>query len=281
MQRNIPLDQVGQWSRAIAAAVIANSPEELASRFACGARALIDSDRTYVGIYRRDEQSVTIDAGGIDRWNRDYDSRLFRLDPFFQTFLETQRDFVLPLAAFDAVTFHSSPYYRDFYAPSASVDEITGVFNLDHRTAAFFTFLRTRDKAMFGAAELDAVQAVGEATRIVLDRLHSLWRGQEMSDAAGRRFALLSSREREIAELLLCGGCAKSISRRLAISPGTVRNHIKKIYPKLGVHSQVELLALARESGLSLPHGSLPGDDPRPHAVLQAQNFGVAGVHDE
>ena len=65
MQRNIPLDQVGQWSRAIAAAVIANSPEELASRFACGARALIDSDRTYVGIYRRDEQSVTIDAGDV------------------------------------------------------------------------------------------------------------------------------------------------------------------------------------------------------------------------
>ena len=281
MQRNIPLDQVGQWSRAIAAAAIASSPEELASRFACGARALIDSDLTYVGIYRRDGASVTIDAGGIDRWNRDYDAHLFRLDPFFQTFLETQRDFLLPLAVFDPAAFRCSPYYRDFYEPSESVDEITGVFNLDRRTAAFVTFLRMRGKATFGAAELDAVQAVGEATRVVLGRLHSLWHGQEASASAGRRFAPLSRREREIAELLLCGGCAKSISRRLAISPGTVRNHIKKIYPKLGVHSQVELLALARDGDIAALHGSLPADDPRPHAVLQAQHLGVAGMHDE
>ncbi|MBN8912361.1 MAG: LuxR family transcriptional regulator [Rhizobiales bacterium] len=281
MQRNIPLDQVGQWSRAIAAAATANSPEELASRFACGARALIDSDLTYVGIYRREGASVTIDAGGIDRWNRDYDAHLFRLDPFFQTFLETQRDFLLPLAVFDPTAFRRSPYYRDFYEPSESVDEITGVFNLDRRTAAFVTFLRMRGKATFGTAELDAVQAVGEATRVVLDRLHGLWYGQEASDTAGRRFALLSRREREIAELLLCGGCAKSISRRLAISPGTVRNHIKKIYPKLGVHSQVELLALARDGEVAALHGSLPADDPRPDAVLKAQNLGVAGMHDE
>ena len=281
MQRYIPLDQFGQWSHAIAGAAIANSPEELASRFACGARALIGSDRTYVGIYRRDEQSVTIDTGGIDPWNRDYDSLIFRLDPFFQKFLETQRDFMLPLSVFDTVAFHNSPYYRDFYGPSDSVDEITGVFNLDHCTAAFVTFIRTRGKATFGAAELDAVQALGEATRVVLNRLFNLWRGRQSSEASRQSLALLSNREREIAELLLCGGGAKSISCRLAISPGTVRNHIKKIYPKLGVHSQVELLALARESGIATLSRLLSGDDPRPQAGLQAQDLRVAGLNYE
>ncbi|WP_411035946.1 LuxR C-terminal-related transcriptional regulator [Shinella sp. BYT-45] len=53
--------------------------------------------------------------------------------------------------------------------------------------------------------------------------------------------------------LLIEGGCAKTISRALAISPGTVRNHIKTVYRKLGVHSQVELMAAARDGGLSCP----------------------------
>ncbi|TIT59820.1 MAG: LuxR family transcriptional regulator, partial [Mesorhizobium sp.] len=30
--------------------------------------------------------------------------------------------------------------------------------------------------------------------------------------------------------------------------PGTVRNHIKQVYRKLGVHSQVELLAAGWEA---------------------------------
>lgn len=59
--------------------------------------------------------------------------------------------------------------------------------------------------------------------------------------------SLLSTRESEIARHLIDGGNAKTISRNLAISPGTVRNHIKQIYRKLGVHSQVELLASIRE----------------------------------
>jgi DNA-binding CsgD family transcriptional regulator len=37
---------------------------------------------------------------------------------------------------------------------------------------------------------------------------------------------------------------AKSIARALGISPGTARNHLKRVYPKLGVASHAELYAL-------------------------------------
>jgi len=54
----------------------------------------------------------------------------------------------------------------------------------------------------------------------------------------------LSPREREVVDLLAKGYRAPSIARRLHISPNTVRNHLKKAYQKLGVHSQEELLDL-------------------------------------
>jgi DNA-binding CsgD family transcriptional regulator len=54
----------------------------------------------------------------------------------------------------------------------------------------------------------------------------------------------LTEREREVVQLLLRGNSAKAIARVLAISPETARNHLKRIYPKLGVASQAELFAL-------------------------------------
>jgi len=48
----------------------------------------------------------------------------------------------------------------------------------------------------------------------------------------------LSVREREVAVLLQGEhGCAQ-IARKLGVSPFTVRNHVKAIYEKLGVHSR-------------------------------------------
>jgi DNA-binding CsgD family transcriptional regulator len=52
----------------------------------------------------------------------------------------------------------------------------------------------------------------------------------------------LSRREREILDTLLAGQSIEDIAKVLHISQHTVRNHIKAIYRKLGVHSRSELL---------------------------------------
>lgn len=54
---------------------------------------------------------------------------------------------------------------------------------------------------------------------------------------------LLSPREREILEAVASGQRVRAIADAFAISAFTVRNHLKAIFRKLGVHSQVELLA--------------------------------------
>ncbi|WP_448115528.1 helix-turn-helix transcriptional regulator [Mesorhizobium amorphae] len=250
----MPLEQFGRWSQGLAAAAQASSTEEISATFTAAASGLLACDRAYVGLYLRDHSSVTIDDRGPDPWNRNYDARLYRQDPFFLRFASTRQDFLLPLAALDTGDFQRTDYYRDFYEPSRSFDEITGVFNLDARAAGYITFLRFRGAPAFGSADLALADAISGATRLVLKHLWQQWRTEQRGHHAhpALRLSQLSARERQIAELLIDGGSAKSISRSLAISPGTVRNHIKKVYTKLGCHSQVELMAAARATDTML-----------------------------
>ncbi|RWC50121.1 MAG: LuxR family transcriptional regulator [Mesorhizobium sp.] len=243
MQSNISLERFGHWSGGVAAAAMAATPEELSARFTAAASRLLGSDRVYVGFYRRDITSLTIDDAGPDRWNRHYDAHIYRQDPFFQRFASTRRDFLLPLSALRNGDFQRTPYYREFYGPSDSFDEITGVFNLDSLTAGYVTFLRRNGAAPFGEQDVAMACAASSATRLILERLLHLCRSRDKDIAIGDARSRLSRRETEIARHLVDGGNAKTISRSLAISPGTVRNHIKQVYRKLGVHSQVELLA--------------------------------------
>jgi DNA-binding NarL/FixJ family response regulator len=58
----------------------------------------------------------------------------------------------------------------------------------------------------------------------------------------------LSARERQIVELLLASRRVPGIASTLGISPHTVRNHLKAVFRKLGVHSQEALLELLRKA---------------------------------
>ena len=58
--------------------------------------------------------------------------------------------------------------------------------------------------------------------------------------SAGRQ--VLTPRELDVVRLLLANGRVVSIAEELGVSPYTVRNHLRSIYGKLGVHSQVELI---------------------------------------
>lgn len=70
--------------------------------------------------------------------------------------------------------------------------------------------------------------------------------GGEVSD----RLAELTPREQEILCHLAEGQSNKTIGRRLGISDGTVKLHVKAILRKLEVHSRVEAAVIAVERGL-------------------------------
>jgi len=69
----------------------------------------------------------------------------------------------------------------------------------------------------------------------------------------------LSARERQIVELLIASRRVPGIASTLGISPHTVRNHLKAVFRKLGVHSQEALLELLRgaaDEGRSSPEAA-------------------------
>ncbi len=57
----------------------------------------------------------------------------------------------------------------------------------------------------------------------------------------------ITSREREVIELLVLGLSYQRISKRLAISIPTVKTHVSSIYKKLGVRNKIELMNVVRK----------------------------------
>ena len=60
----------------------------------------------------------------------------------------------------------------------------------------------------------------------------------------------LSRRETEVLHLLTAGLGNAAIADRLRVRRGTVRNHVRNLFGKLGVHSRLQAVAYARGNRL-------------------------------
>ncbi len=67
-----------------------------------------------------------------------------------------------------------------------------------------------------------------------------------------RMLALLTSRERQVLACLAEGANRNQIAVRLNLTANTVRTHLQNIMGKLGVHSTLEAVALARARSMPL-----------------------------
>ncbi|MDH5490726.1 MAG: response regulator transcription factor [Myxococcales bacterium] len=86
------------------------------------------------------------------------------------------------------------------------------------------------DEPGASVSTLDALQSHGGASRDPMSNLSPSERSQ------------LSRREREVVQRLADGLSTSEAAKALFVSPHTLRNHLKSIYRKLGVHSRVELM---------------------------------------
>lgn len=78
-------------------------------------------------------------------------------------------------------------------------------------------------------------------------------RGRAASGPRAPVDAELTSREREVLELLANGMRPKQIARELVISPKTVASHLQSVLAKLGVHSRAEAISIAYREGFVGP----------------------------
>jgi DNA-binding CsgD family transcriptional regulator len=71
--------------------------------------------------------------------------------------------------------------------------------------------------------------------------------------------ATLTPRERDVLFLLVEGAGRNEVARLLQLSANTVRTHLQSLMSKFGVHSTLEVVALARPRLEALPEMPEPG----------------------
>jgi DNA-binding NarL/FixJ family response regulator len=101
-------------------------------------------------------------------------------------------------------------------------------------------------RAITAVAEGEAIFGPSVAQRV----LGYLTRPLSVHDE--RVFPDLTSREREILELVAAGLGNATIANRLSLSPKTVRNNVSSIFTKLQVADRAEAIVRARRAGLGL-----------------------------
>jgi len=105
---------------------------------------------------------------------------------------------------------------------------VAGLTNLDRSVAQI-------------AAALDTIEAGGN----VLDPGPLRYKARDKS-----RLCELSPREKEILTRIAAGQSTKQMSCAMNITVDTVRTYVKNVLAKLGVHSRLQLAALASRDGL-------------------------------
>ncbi len=104
------------------------------------------------------------------------------------------------------------------------------------------------------ATELELVEAIEAVmkdtswfSRTVMDKLARLRAPQAPADGPG--LDDLTARERDVLALICRGLDDKSIARSLNVASNTVRNHVARIYAKIGVNRRIAAVAWARARG--------------------------------
>jgi PAS domain S-box-containing protein len=104
--------------------------------------------------------------------------------------------------------------------------------------------------------ELELITAIEAAmqdsswlSRNIMDKLAALRSSQGLEPGPSSAAAELTRREREVIELIARGKSDAAIAEALSLSRNTVRNHVARLYAKIGVHNRSEAVVWARERG--------------------------------
>jgi len=178
----------------------------------------------------------------------------YLLDPFYNHFLAGTNEGCFRLHDLAPDGFLRSEYFSSYYRHLDVGDELGLLTALGPDSAAHVSITRRRGRPRFMRRDHDWLAAAAPLAREAVRRMnaaqspvsHDRSALHDSLRQAYRHFgaSVLTEREREVVHLLLRGNSAKAIARVLGISPETARNHLKRVYPKLGVASQAELFAL-------------------------------------
>jgi DNA-binding NarL/FixJ family response regulator len=98
-------------------------------------------------------------------------------------------------------------------------------------------------------AKEDEPEAIVLAVRALAAGL-TAWTPSQLELLRTNRLDTLSPREQEVLNLLDKGHTNAEIGRLLNITVGAVNKHVEHVFDKLGTHTRIEAIKMARERGL-------------------------------
>lgn len=209
----------------------------------------------------------SLDLGYLGRQMQPYTSGLYLLDPFYVADMGQGRRGLLRLSQVMPEDFQRSEFYLDFYQAVEVLDELHYVVPVAADRSVHLFLERERGSAAFSEREFAMLAALEPLVTSAV-RSHWEWRRRALPDPQGSpvpsaggieevirnmRPGELTPREVEVIALALRGYSSKLIARELEISEGTVTNHKRNVYDKLGIHSQGQLFSLFLDA---LTHGA-------------------------
>ena len=242
------------WNAAAARVAAAVEPVAIADALTDALKVVLDFDGIFMAALHRDAPpSVPYYNDPVEPELKYHDGP-YLLDPFYNRFLAGEADGCYRLAELAPEGFLRSEYFASYYHLLDFSDELGLLASLGAGACAHVSMARRRGRPRFSRRDRDWLAAAAPLVRDAVRRMHEAAhpapsnrsRLHDSLREAYRHFgaSVLTEREREVVQLLLRGNSAKAIARALKISPETARNHLKRVYPKLGVASQAELFAL-------------------------------------
>ena len=145
----------------------------------------------------------------------------------------------------------ASPEVRVLILTTFEEDEY--IFGALHAGASGFLLKRTRPEELLTAihtvAAGDSLLSPSVTRRVITHMANQPVRNTR----GGERLEELTTREREVLELVSRGLSNREIADTLVIEESTVKTHVKRILMKLSLRDRIQAVIFAYESGLTQP----------------------------
>ena len=207
-------------------------------------RRLLPADGTRFIIYVPWAQ-LKQEAGSdstIDFMAREYARRFWEFDPMHPSRFEGQATRVVSNSMImSEAKWRESVMFKEFYQPNGYFHNCDMFLRQNDRIVAVLTLVRKMASRPFTAREVETLIQVQPFVEYSLGKIYISSRVHNRSSLSAEYD--LTARELDVVEIALTGAGNKVLSKHLGISLPTLRTHLQRIFAKVGVRSNAELIA--------------------------------------
>ena len=178
----------------------------------------------------------------LDEMVKDYPKKYWTIDPMHPSHYEdTEHTVICNSQLMDNEAWSQTEILNKFYRPNGYFHNCDMFFRQKNRIVAILSMVRKNPAMPFTDAEMEQLRHNQPFIEYCLGKMY-------ISDRAHNRSSLidkyhLTAREVDVIEIALTGVSNKILCRHLGISLPTLRTHMQRIYSKLDVHSNAELIS--------------------------------------